>query len=485
MSGHPYKAEPMVHQVNGLKRAWKKGSEFALFWEMGTGKTFTVINLAAARYMKDQIEALIVICPTPIKLVWENEIDKWSPVECMVYTHMAGQAFKDGMREFGKTSYPNHMKVLIVGIEALSQGDTHEYLLQFAKDNKCMIAADESSRLKNYASLRTKRATKVAAKCLYRILMTGTPITQGVEDLFGQFRFLNPKIIGKQNFRLFKAAYCIMGGHDDKEIVDYQNLDQLLARVSPYVDIVKKEDVLDLPSKVYEKIVVEPSPNQLKAIKQLKDTMEAEQGDKWLITQTILERLTRFQQIIGGNFPFVEDDGTFSVEPIEGPNPKLNALMEVLEDLPSTTNVIIWARFRPEIESILNSISATHGPDSVAAFYGAIPDEERRNEVLRFTDGNARFMISNPSMGGMGQTWTNATLVIYFSNSFSYEDRVQSEDRAHRKGQTESVTYIDIEARHHYDKMIMRAVKEKGGLAKFVEENIAGIQAHENSGSHG
>lgn len=467
---HPYKSDPMEHQVVGLRRAWRKRS-FALFWEMGTGKTFTTVNLAAARYNKDQIDSLLIICPTPIKLVWESEFEKWCPVEYEMHVLQSGKKNHEDMVYF-TAKETDALKVVVVGVEALSQGKAANLCHVFCKMHTPMAVCDESSRLKNAQAGRTKRAIEIGAECEFRMILTGTPVTQGIHDLYGQFAFLNPAIIGCKSFFQFRNRYCVMGGFEQRSIVGYQHTEELMGRVSPYVDIVKKEDVLDLPPKTYEKITVEPSPAQLDLIKQLKDVFEAEHGGETLIAETILERLTRFQQIIGGNFPFQVEDGKYDTKPIEGKNPKLNALYEVLEDLPIETKVIIWARFVPEIETIRNLILETFGKPSVVTFYGKDTDDQRKENVVEFMEGRARFMISNPQLGGMGQTWTAATVVIYFSNSFSYEDRRQSEDRAHRKGQEHAVTYLDIEANHAYDKMILSAIKQKGGMARYVDEKI-------------
>ena len=475
MSGFPYKSPPMDHQRDTL-RQMSRHREYALFWEMGTGKTFTTINLAAGRFMKGHINALVVICPTPIKLVWENEIEKWAPCDVEVHTVHASKKNHENLIYF-TTKETDAMKVVIVGVEALSQGKAAGLVLNFAKLNKCMAVADESSRLKNFNTNRTKKAAKIAHASLYRLILTGTPITQGVEDLFGQFYFLNPRIIGLSSFVLFRRRYCIMGGFDDKKIVDYMNVDELMRKVSTYVSIIKKEQVLDLPDKIYERVAVDLAPNQLKLITELKDQFYAEHSDETLTTETVLERLTRFQQICGGNFPYDEDEGSYGVKPIDGPNPKIQALAEILEDLPWGTKVIIWARFRPEMALIETLISEKFGKEAVVTFHGGNSHEERKKNVQDFQFGKARFMISNPALGGMGQTWTAATAVIYYSNSFSFEDRMQSEDRAHRKGQENKVTYIDIEVNHPYDTMILKAIKHKGGLAKFVDQQISHQQA--------
>jgi SNF2 family DNA or RNA helicase len=467
MDKHSFISPPMNHQLIGLRKAWKK-KEYALFWEMGTGKTFTAINLAAARFNADQIDSLLVVCPTPIKSVWKSEILKWSPIPASVDVIEAG-------RKALSLGEPSKLEVLVVGVESLSNGKASKLASEFVATRNPMIVCDESSKLKNPNATRTKKAVQLANQCEYKIIMTGTPITQGMEDLYSQFLFLDRNIIGVKNYFMFKRTYCIMGGFEGRKILGYMNEDELLARLAPFTDVVKKADVLDLPEKVYERVSVEPTKEQLALIKALKEKFEAEQGGEVLSVRTILERLTRFQQILGGNFPYAELDSrgerVYRTSPVEGKNPKLEALMDLIQGISHETKVIIWARFVPEIEAIKEQLDS-YAPGKVRTFYGKDTADERNQTTEDFQNGEVRFIVANPSVGGMGQTWTAATLVIYFSNSFSYENRMQSEDRVHRKGQYKSVTYVDIEMAHEYDSMVLSAIKHKGGVAKYIDSNM-------------
>ena len=245
--------------------------------------------------------------------------------------------------------------------------------------------------------------------------------------------------------------------------------------ISPYVDVVTKEDALpDLPPKVYQTIEVELTKEQKVAIEDLKQIMRTESEGKELTVNTVLERLTRYQQIIGGNFPFNDEEtGGYGVAPIPGKNPKLDALLELVEPLEGE-KVIIWARFRPELQAISERLASVYGKEAVAQFWGDISSQDRSafTDLFQQRGSGPRFMVSNQSVGGMGQTWTAATVVVYFSNSFSYEDRMQSEDRAHRKGQENKVAYFDLVANHPADKMVVKALAKKGDVAGYVTSSL-------------
>ena len=149
-------------------------------------------------------------------------------------------------------------------------------------------------------------------------------------------------------------------------------------------------------------------------------------------------------------------------------------MMEYINDLPETAKVIVWARFVPEIRYITDALTEIYGSKSVVQFYGATNSDQRRYNSQQFQQNpQVRFIVSNQTVGGYGQTWTAATYVVYYSNTFSYEDRYQSEDRAHRKGQTNHVTYQDIEMAVPQDRMILRAVRRKKDLAQVVEEALS------------
>lgn len=462
---------PMQHQTDAMRKAWNK-TEFALFMEMGCGKTFTTIALAGHRYNNYQINAVLVIVPTPIKPVWEWEVDKMSPVPAVVHVHESGG--NAATEAFTNTTFEDKLKYLVIGVEALSQGKAHELALDFVKKHDCLTVVDESSRIKNSEAARTKKTTRCGDSAEYRMILTGTPITQGLIDLFGQFRFLGQHIIGLKSFFVFRNMYCIMGGFQGKKVLGYQREDELMDKIAPYVYQVKKEECLDLPDKVFRKIEVLPTKEQVAAMKELKDFFETEQNGDILTVSTVLDRMTRFQQILGGNFPFANEEGGYNVKPIQGKNPKMDAMLEDIEDLPHDAKVIIWARFRPEIDQIAKRLRAVYGEDSVIEYHGGIPESERKASIPRFQsrDDKSRFFIANQATAGMGITLTVATFAYYYSNSFSLEQRMQSEDRNHRKGQTNKCTYVDIWCKADADLMIGRALDSKMDLAMMVDQEL-------------
>lgn len=474
----PWKNEPSKIQKNAIMRAWGKES-FAFLHAMGAGKTFTVINLAAAYYLKKELNWLIIICPNAIKDVWKKELEFHSPVDFDFFNFGSGDATR--LQNWYKRTSTKKMNVVAFNIEGFSQGkaiDSLNWLISEIRESgqKVGMAVDESSKIKTHNSNRTKKITSAGHRCHYRWIMTGTPITQGMEDLYAQFYFLDPKIIGLKSYVLFKRMYCIEGGFQGKKIVGYYNQDILWERLRDHADIVTKEEALpDLPEKIKNPpTLLDPTPQQKKAMKDLKDELEAEMGGDLLTTSTAMDVLTRMQQICGGFFPY-DVEGGYEVKPIDGKNPKLDRLVELCDiNIANGERTIIWARFRPELELIADTLRRKFGDESVCEFHGGIADADRPSHKDRFCDesGPARFMVANPVVGGMGQTWVTSRRTIYYSNTFSYEDRMQSEDRNHRRGQHNSVTYDDLTINVQADKKITKAIARKHDVAMEFNDGM-------------
>jgi len=490
-----FNKKPFKKQTEALNKAWSH-EEFALFMDMGTGKTFTAINLAAARAMMGQIHALLVLCPSSAKPVYPDEIEDHCPIPYDLHVHEpTGPQLKKTVKWTESPS--DRLKILVISIEALSQGSAIDAAMHFCSKYKTMMVIDESSTIKTPPrkrgqKSRTSRSWDLGSAAACRVIMTGTEITQGLQDLYAQFRFLDWRIIGNKNFTSFKARYCQMGGFQGKKIIGYQNVDELMDLIAPKVYQCKITDIHDMPDQVYETRKCEMNPVQKRLLKELGDPFEmaTSMGDLELETETVLERMMRYQQIVGGFFPHgvikehENKDGElvklvkYEYEPIEGANPKMEALKQIIDELPKGRKVLIFAAWQAEQDMIRDYVYNTFedsGGDH-HAFYckrkGFSSTEHLRAETKRFqTDPDCRFMIAGRG-GYRAVTWTAADVVIYYSCTFSYDDREQSERRPWRTGRKDSVLYIDLLANHKIDSQIRNAVRCKKDVADFVKERL-------------
>jgi len=252
-----------------------------------------------------------------------------------------------------------------------------------------------------------------------------------------------------------------IAGRQIQLVNGFKNLGELSDKLKPFSYRVLKEDCLDLPDKIYMKRNIKLTPDQFKLYEQMRKEALATLNGKQTTTVNALTQLMRLQQITCGHF--TADDG--STQPIK--NNRLDELMEVLEE--TEGKAIIWAHYQYDITQIIKAVVKVHGPGSVVDYYGLTPQDERQNNIRKFQDDpKCRFLVGTPSTGGYGLTLTAANTVIYYSNGYDLEKRLQSEDRAHRIGQKKSVTYVDIMAEETVDEKIVKALRKKINLASEV-----------------
>jgi len=329
------------------------------------------------------------------------------------------------------------------------------------------MCVDESTTIKNHSATRTKNIIKIAELAKYRRIMTGSPVTKSPLDLFSQVQFLDPWLLEQQSYYGFRARYAVIvqrsvGTHSFQHIVKYQRLDELQEKIQHFSTRVLKSDCLDLPEKVYTKRSVSLTPEQLKAYTEMKKAAITFFEENVMTAASVLTQMIRLHQITCGHVK--TDDG--EVKPIK--NNRIKELLEVLEE--TDGKVIIWAVYRYDIQEIERTLGEKYGKESVATYYGDTKDSIRQSIVDRFMDADdpLRFFVGNPKTGGYGLTLTSSHTVVYYSNDYSLEVRLQSEDRAHRIGQTSKVTYVDLMADHTIDEKIVKALNAKIDLAGQV-----------------
>jgi len=466
---YPFKNKPFEHQRKYLERFWKRPVA-ALFADMGTGKSFMVINNIAMLYDVGKINSALVIAP---KGVYRNWVDQELPKHLPDHIISRTALWTPSPRKAEKAELDNlwevteDLKILVMNVEALSTAKGMEYAKRFAMFTKCFMVIDESTTIKTPTAKRAKNVVKVGTHALYRRIMTGSPVTRSPMDLYQQCDFLSNDCLDSPSFYAFRARYAIliekhMGSHSFKKIVGYRKLDELKEKLDRFSYRITKEECLDLPPKVFVKREVQLTKEQMKAYEEMK-TLALAMFDKGLTTTVnALTQLMRLHQITCGHSKL--DDGT----EISIPTKRTEELLSVIEE--TSGKVIIWANYRHDIESIKLELQKEYGMAAVGTYYGDTDEEERRRVVREFQDPESelRFFVGNPRTGGYGLTLTAASTVVYYSNSFDLEVRLQSEDRAHRIGQTKSVTYVDLMVPGTIDEKIVKALRDKIDIANEV-----------------
>jgi SNF2 family DNA or RNA helicase len=471
-SGYPFKTKPMAHQWEAYEKAYAQ-DQFALFFEQGLGKTKTAIDLATMWHLDGIIDTVVVLCPVSLRQVWESEF----ATHCEV-PHQVKLMVTNTSVGWSKTA---SLRVLIAGVESLSQGKTYELLINMLPYlGRFAFIVDESTKVKNYKATRTERAIVLARHATKRLILTGTPVTQGLQDLYSQFQVLNPQTLALKSFHAFRNRYCITeqvrgAPPGVVAIIGYQNVGELMDLIEPWSLRKEKKDCLDLPEKTYQIRRVELTPEQKKIYKSMKDAMVARVEDKLkgtshiLEAEMVLEVYLRLQQIAGGFYPEMDKDGkVIAVHPIPGPNPKLNELKDLIDEIPG--KVVIMCRFRAEVTAIHEALAKIGR--NVVEFHGGLKEEEKKASVNEFRYGDADVFIGTLQAASHGLTLVEASNMIYYSRGFSLEESLQSEDRIHRIGQNDPCTYVSIAAASTVDQDIVEALSQKKGVADMVNQRI-------------
>lgn len=445
-----------------------------------SGKTKVMIDNIGVLHKKGQITGALVFAP---KGVYRNWSDKEIPThlpddidrELIVWDAASSQSKKNKLQKQIRDWDGKKLQIMVFNIESLISEKGRKLIVDFIKHHNGNIFAlvDESTCIKNYKAKRTKAAIDIGKKCKVRRIATGSPITNSPLDLYSQCAFLDKSLLGCGSYYSFKNSYADFEkiqnrqGFSYEKIIRYKNLDKLSNLLDGFSYRITKKECLDLPDKTYITRDVELTDEQRKAYNEMYDyqfaLLKDDNGEvQEMSTQIILTKFLRLHQILCGTF--TTDDGKV----IRLPNNRLKALQEVLDE--TSGKAIIWATYLDNIKEIEEMLKSTYGSDSYVTYYGDTSSEDRSKAITLFQDESSpvRFFLGNVQTAGRGITLTAASTVIYYSNNFSLELRQQSEDRAHRLGQKNKVTYIDLVVRGSLDEKIIKSLIEKRNIANEV-----------------
>lgn len=525
------KTIPFDHQVVAYNR-FCDAEYFALFADMGTGKSKITIDIGAYKYNKGEINSMLIIAPNNVHIQWERE---QFPIHCPIpYEPFVWEQSKWGNTRY-RVNYQKFMteklpylKVFFVNVEAF-QGETGQQMIEyFCRFNSVMAVLDESTRIKTPEAKRSIAVRRLHT-CKVRCILTGTPTAKSPLDIWSPFNFLKNDYF-KMGWPQFRNRYSVMikdfASKRLKTVNDYEvervrdaistwqdptgrgdmfdclgDVAQQLGmsfrdvryiheqegEISKYKDenilreliggdtySVKKEDCLDLPEKVIEQIYVDMAKDQRKAYDELAVYMAAinEDGAE-LEVAGILALLIRFMQICGGHFPSkIGDQPTTKLYPFKR-NPKLTALMDDIEENSHDKQAIIWACFTAEIRVIRDAVR-TAGY-TAETFMGEDDKYKRERTIKKFVNGDIQFLIANPTVAGYGLNFQHCHMQYFYSNSYRTEARLQAEDRTHRAGQKHTCVYKDILIKNSIDAHIYGIIKQ-GKELNDVFKSISDIE---------
>lgn len=472
-----FKTTPFAHQLTELGVSQDLPVR-AVFWEQGTGKTKLTIDTAAHLYRAGKIDAVLVIAPPGVHQNWlTDEIPAHLPDDIP----FLGHAYESKKAQTKRHRQACEALMGFAGLALLAQsyqafmtGEGRRTAEKFFHRRKVLYVLDESQRIKTPGAKRTISIVATGRRTPYKRILSGTPVTNKPFDIYAQLKFLDEDFWKNHGFASYEAFKTYFGiweqrvngatGQRFNQVVAFKNLDQLaqiVAKVSSRVT--KEEGCPDLPPKVYQRRYFDLTDEQHSAYNTLKEEflLFLDSGET-VSAPLVITRLLRLQQITCGYLPL--DPGPDGEPQLQRfvENPRLAALKEVLEDLEG--KAIIFARFRADIDQICEALG-----EEAVRYDGAVEGDDRLDARQRFQgDDEIKYFVGNPAVAGTGLTLHAASNVIYYSNSFDLEHRLQSEDRAHRIGQSRTVNYIDLVAKGTVDSKIVQSLREKKDLAAQI-----------------
>jgi hypothetical protein len=473
-----FKTDPFSHQLRELDRSL--GMEaYAGLWEQGTGKSKFIIDTAAHLFRAGEINAVFVLAPNGVHRNWiTDELPAHMPDDVMEQTcavHYLGGRIgtKWHRQEVGALFRHTGLKFLTMSYNSLMTDKGRKTAWQMLKDNRVLYVGDESGSFKTSGAKTTKRVVASGKYARFRRILDGTPVSNSPFDVYSPFMFLDDKFWKRHRIgtaQVFKHRFGVfrqIPGTRQQFVVGYQDLDTLFDWIQPISSRILKEDVLDLPPKLYNRMTFDMAPEQQRLYDQLRDEYRTELKNGAQITAALtIVRMLRLHQITSGYLP--TEDESEPIYTICDKNPRLEALRGWADRLPHQG--IIWARFRLDIDLIMTALG-----DKAVRYDGAVSGDDRERNKRAFKSGDRQFFVANTSVGGTGLTLTEAKSMMYYNNDFKLRNRLQSEDRFHRIGQDCSVLITDVLANGTIDFQIRDSLRRK----KEVSDLVLGDEARE------
>lgn len=460
----PIKVDPYEHQKNaflfvcdkfGIFDGKVKSTGAALLMEMGTGKTLVSIAVAGCMYQHDKVKRVLVVAPLSIHSVWEEEFAQYSDFPYSM-TILKGTATKK--RQQLKKLPSEGLQIVVVSYE--SAWRLEKELLAYDAD---LVIADEAHKMKENRTSQSKGMHHIGDKAKYKLLLTGTLITNRELDVFSQYRFLNAKILGT-SFYSFRNRYFDMCGYGNHTPVFRKLMtDDFLPKLHSVAYRVTKEECLDLPAITEEVRIVELAASAAKIYSAVEAESYAKLAESEVTTTNILTRIMRLSQITGGHL--TGDEGIVNVVSYD----KLNALSDILDAaMAEEKKVVIMARFIVELYAIQELL--LERKIGYAVVHGGIMDREK--QIQRFQhDDNCRVFVGQIAAAGLGITLTAASTMVFFSMDYNMSNFEQAKARIHRAGQKENCHYIYLVCKGTIDGKVLYALQKKVDLAKMLVDD--------------
>lgn len=481
-----FKTTPYDHQLTEYEIS-RDMKIRALLWEQGVGKTKPVIDTAAYLALEGEIDGLLVVAPNGVHRNWvmdeipihlSDDIRDSTRVFDWRTKSAKTKRYKRELDVFHQASEFNGGKlaILCISYSAMMTKEGAEATKQFLQARRCMQSLDESQYIKSAGAKRTTRLLNMGRHSEWRRIMSGTPITNNPFDLYPQMKYLDPGVWaphGISTFAAFKSHFGVwrtrtieVKGKKQQfeQLVDFKNQEILKQIIAQYGSRLVKDDVLDLPPKIFQKRYFELAPAQRRAYEELVNDCRTHFSGGRCTAVLPIAKLLRLQQVTSGYLPNDDPDDP-RLYPVCDKHPRMDVMKDIISE--QSGKVIVWAKYQNDIDKIMDELSIQKR--NALQFDGRTSDDAREHAKVAFQKGSCQFLVANPAAAGTGLTLHAAETEIFYNTTYKYAERVQAEDRAHRAGMPDRpVTIIDICAQDTIDERIIERLREKKDIADHL-----------------
>lgn len=452
---YEFKTVPKPWQERGY-HASRDMITYAYAMDPGMGKTKLALDVAGYNFDKGKIDTLLVLAPNGVHEVWVEEAAKHLNVP------YEGAAYRSGLvnRPFLAVlaSKRDTLKVIAVNIEAMSSPSGVALVKKLMKGRRVMMVVDESQKIRTPSAKRTRSIWHLGEGAVMRRICSGTVIIRGPENLYAQYRFLHPAIIGCSTYTEFKSTYCIEAG-PFHEIVGYRHQEMLLEKIAKRT-FFAYESEMGLDDPVVSDRPVALSKEQRRLYDQFRDAFLAELQSGAIVEAPLaINRLQKFQQVVAGHVRL--DDASWEAVPC----PRLDDAVDVAQNAPS--KILVWGQWQPDIIQLAARFKKA-GIESVTYFGLNSPGKNRENLARFKEDSSVHAFIATQSSGGAGLTINEAKHTLNYSHTFNTEHAWQARKRNHRLGQEHIIHVTNLIAKGTVDVKTLKSQNTKWDLASLL-----------------
>jgi len=443
--------ELYAHQLEGA-RLLVENPRYALFWEMGCGKTGTVLSAIKYLHQRGEASRVLVVCPLSIiNPAWRKDAGLFAPELTVAGWH-------DKLPRWSKAPRFGEANINIINFESFRK---------IAEDKSVwdMLVVDESSKMKDPRSKISKALRAFAHRVRRVVLLSGTPAPNDPLEYWAQIYAIDPEVLGSSYYAFRhhygKAKRIYLGSrYVDQYSADPKKVPAMLERIATVSHTLRKADCMDLPDKVDEIIEIDLSTDERKAYETMQRDLILRFDDGDATADNVLAEAMKLRQIANG---WCYD--TQHKPKIIGRS-KINALIDVLDQINS--QAVIWIEFREDADRIKHLLG-----ERACCLVGGMSEQGRAEAIEAFTSGKCRYLVAHPQSAGHGLTFVNAHYAIFYGLGYSFEQHQQARDRIHRIGQRSKCTYLYLLSKGTVEEDILDVVRGKRSLHEMAMEFLS------------